>query len=241
MMQRWKTHVSKAKASKGGRWHFPNAIRKYGSQAFSHKVLEICTSLEEANEAEDAWINSFSTRFPEFGFNLAKGGEHKPHGIRQNPWNNPEFRAKQLSRPVPFNNPQARAANKAALNTPESKAKRSISSKEVTSRPEVLAKISAAAKGRIMSSETRTKISINNKARSRDLIDQINATKQKKYERKLSKLTHKICKNHGKIPLSKCYQRKVGKIQIRFDCKKCVKDRKIKRRFASLTSQTIAL
>jgi group I intron endonuclease len=72
--KRWKTHVSHAKNSKGGRWHFPNAIRKYGKDAFSHRVLEVCDSLEKANLREEAWIELFESRDLRFGFNIAKGG-----------------------------------------------------------------------------------------------------------------------------------------------------------------------
>jgi hypothetical protein len=68
MERRWSQHVAQAKTSRGGRWHFPNAIRKYGKNAFSHEILEICYSLEEANTAEDKWINHFDARNPERGF-----------------------------------------------------------------------------------------------------------------------------------------------------------------------------
>ena len=52
MMQRWKSHVYAAMNSKDGRWHFPNAIRKYGSKSFSHQVLAMSWDLEGANETE---------------------------------------------------------------------------------------------------------------------------------------------------------------------------------------------
>jgi group I intron endonuclease len=147
--KRWKTHVSHAKSSKGGRWHFPNAIRKYGKDAFSHRILEICDSLEKANYREEAWIELFESRDLRFGFNLAKGGGSQPHPIRKNPWNDPEYRRKCLPGLIARTNTlQARANNKAALNTPESRAKRAISSREVRLRPEVNAKIVAAHKGR---------------------------------------------------------------------------------------------
>ena len=74
MEKRWNQHVSKSSNSKGGRWHFPNAIRKYGKDAFSHSVLEVCDSLEKANQRECDWIELFETRDSRFGFNLAKGG-----------------------------------------------------------------------------------------------------------------------------------------------------------------------
>jgi len=146
MERRWASHISKSKSAKGGRWHFPNAIKKHGPDAFSHEVLEICDTLELANERESYWINLHKTRDPKFGFNLAEGGQHKPHPIRKNPWDNPEYRAKSAPRFAQAGQTaEARAANKLALNTPESKNRRSAASKEMRSRPEVVAKMAAAA------------------------------------------------------------------------------------------------
>jgi hypothetical protein len=94
MERRWSDHICAAKRSKGGRWHFPNAIRQYGKNAFSHEVLEVCETLEAANEAEIKWIDHFNSRDPRFGFNLAPGGEHIPH-LKKNPWDRPGYREKQ--------------------------------------------------------------------------------------------------------------------------------------------------
>jgi len=138
---RWKTHCYVAKKSSGGRWHFPNAIRKYGPEAFSHEVLEVCLTLELANLAEEKWISHFDTRNPEMGFNLAKGGSHAFHPIRKNPWDDPEYRARQLPRLASLSkDPLVRAASKASLNTPEVKAKISAAVKESLKSPDVLAK-----------------------------------------------------------------------------------------------------
>ena len=53
MMKRWNSHIYTANHVKNGKLaatgHFPNAIRKYGKDAFSHEVLEVCSTLEEAN------------------------------------------------------------------------------------------------------------------------------------------------------------------------------------------------
>jgi group I intron endonuclease len=93
--QRWNQHVYMSNRVKRGYGHFPNAIRKYGKDAFSHEVLEICDDLDFANEREEYWITRFDTRNPEKGFNLARGGSHTPHP-KKNPWDRPEFREKQL-------------------------------------------------------------------------------------------------------------------------------------------------
>jgi hypothetical protein len=166
MGRRWGQHCSQAKNSKGGRWHFPNAIRKFGKNAFSHEVLEVCETLESANEAEAKWIDHFDSRNLEKGFNLMKGGEHIPHPIRKNPWDDPEFRIRaglivktRLADPVfkarnmaaskaALNKPEIKAKiselAKAAARTPETRARRSAASKEVMSRPDVRAKVMTA-------------------------------------------------------------------------------------------------
>jgi hypothetical protein len=93
MLHRWRAHVSASRYSKF--LYFANAIRKYGENAFSHEVLEICEDLEVANLAEICWIDFYDTRNPDKGFNLMKGGGFKPHPI-SNPWDRPEFREKSL-------------------------------------------------------------------------------------------------------------------------------------------------
>jgi group I intron endonuclease len=133
MEHRWKTHVSKARSSRGGRWHFPNAIRKYGKGAFSHRILEICDSLEKANLREEAWIELFETRDPEFGFNLTKGGGSQPHPIRKNPWDDPVYR-KNASEAA-----RARASTPAGKNLMRANGLKSLGRKH---KPETIAKLS---------------------------------------------------------------------------------------------------
>jgi hypothetical protein len=151
MMFRWNQHLSNAMHKHGkGCAHFWNAIRKYGKEAFAHEILETCTSLKDANTAEQKWIDFHDTRNPEKGFNLARGGEHVPHPFN-NPWNRPEYRAKQAARIIKvdqLHTPEVRAATKATLNTLESKMKRSAIMKTSHARPEVIAKISATSKDR---------------------------------------------------------------------------------------------
>jgi hypothetical protein len=152
MLQRWNQHIANAKSKRGkGCLHLWNAIRKYGPEAFSHEVLEICNSLEEANEAEKTWINKFDSRNPEKGFNLALGGDHTPHPIRKNPWDNPEFRAKQM---VWLSSPKYKeqAASQARLlwkdpkfralfDDPEFRAEISAGSKSLWQNPEFRARL----------------------------------------------------------------------------------------------------
>ena len=163
MMQRWNNHVLNAKAKRGrGCHHFWAAIRKYGKDAFEPLILQKCSTLEVANAYEDYYIDLFRARDPLKGFNLAKGGEHKPHPIRKNPWNDPKFRETNLL--ISVGNiargyaPEAIAKMKATVGTSEFKAKQSRISKEIHSRPEVKAKISAAAKRQLRSQETSAKM-----------------------------------------------------------------------------------
>ena len=141
--QRWNRHVFEALHVKDGYGHFHNAIRKYGKDAFSHEVLEKCYSLEVANLAEECWIELLCTRDPEFGFNLSRGGAHTPHPVK-NPWDRPEFRAKaeiNLQKMIAAGRtPEARAASKAACQTPESRTKVSAAALVSMNSPETIAK-----------------------------------------------------------------------------------------------------
>jgi len=132
MLRRWNQHIQKTKnLTKVSRSHLWNAIRKYGKDAFSHEILQVCNTVEEGNEAEKYWIAKYDTRNPEKGFNLAEGGgQYVPMGPRKNPWDDPDYRARLTA-----------------------------SSKEVNARPEVRAAISAAATGRTHSPEARARIS----------------------------------------------------------------------------------
>lgn len=133
ILQRWNSHLVNAKAKRGkGCHHFWNAIRKYGKDAFEGRVIEVWDTIEKANEREDYWIEFYDTRNPEKGFNLAKGGQHVPHPIRKNPWDDPEYRARCAS------------TIRRRMGTQEARALCSKASKEVHLRPEVREKLSSA-------------------------------------------------------------------------------------------------
>ena len=73
MEERWKEHVSAAKQHRGAPL-FGAAIRKYGSDAFDHEVLEVLiTTQQEADVAETEWVKRKESRAPG-GYNLAAGG-----------------------------------------------------------------------------------------------------------------------------------------------------------------------
>ena len=57
----------------GSSYHFHNAIRKYGEDAFDWEIIEECNS-ENLLEREAHYIDLDQTLNSEFGFNLKKGG-----------------------------------------------------------------------------------------------------------------------------------------------------------------------
>lgn len=141
MMHRWNRHVHSANWRRKGKGvsHFANAIRKYGEDAFSHEVLEICKDLEVANLAEACWIEFYETRNPKKGFNLMPGGGFQPHPV-SNPWDRPEFRIKmaEASR-LNWLRPSIRMNHSKAVKesfTEERLAKSSAATKAVRSKPE---------------------------------------------------------------------------------------------------------
>jgi group I intron endonuclease len=78
MMRRFRKHVCDAKYE-NDTWPFRNAIRKYGADAFTHKVLERCVFEFTAKRAERKWILALRTLVP-FGYNATTGGEGPNHG-----------------------------------------------------------------------------------------------------------------------------------------------------------------
>ncbi len=73
--RRWRSHQRYAESGAAGApSHIINAIRKYGASAFSCEVLEVCSSLAEANDAEARWISLLCTQDPVKGFNIRSGG-----------------------------------------------------------------------------------------------------------------------------------------------------------------------
>lgn len=75
MEERWDDYVYKSR-SKNDDSRFAKAIRESGTNSFSHKILHVCDSLEEAKAMEIRYIKVFDTRNPKYGFNIAKGGSH---------------------------------------------------------------------------------------------------------------------------------------------------------------------
>ncbi len=55
--------------------HFYNALRKYGVEAFSHRILETCDTEAQLNLKEAFWILEFNAWLPQFGYNKTFGGD----------------------------------------------------------------------------------------------------------------------------------------------------------------------
>lgn len=61
----------------GKPYHFHNALRKYGEEAFTFEVIAEATSLDKLNLLEETYINKFNSI--ENGFNIRQGGNNKLH------------------------------------------------------------------------------------------------------------------------------------------------------------------
>jgi hypothetical protein len=214
MARRWRAHVVASRRAKGSRFFFANVIRKYGPDAFSHDVLQVCETQEEANEAERSWIVSLRTREPALGFNQMAGGTEGPHHIERNPWDRPEHRAKMLE----------------ALNRPEATALMSEASRLAKSSPEFRAKVSAEAAARWADPEKRTvqsaAIATGKKAGYENdptLAARIQAKRIDTLAKQRAERTHFDCKVHGRIPLADCYSKTSSSTGFTvYECRVCV-------------------
>lgn len=95
--------------------------------------MEVCLTVDLANEAEEKWIAHFDTRNPEKGFNLIRGGGHLPHRLL-----NGDYRLQ------PGFKEAASARSKAIWADPEKRANILAGTQEAIRKPDVRAKLSAA-------------------------------------------------------------------------------------------------
>lgn len=73
MMRRWAAHCANPRSDL-----FPNAIRKYGTEAWDHEVLEVMSTRKGVKHAERLWIAQRRTcafDHPESGYNMTRGGD----------------------------------------------------------------------------------------------------------------------------------------------------------------------
>jgi hypothetical protein len=231
MEKRWKKHIYAAfRFSKGGRWHFPNAIRKYGPNAFSHEVLAQSWTLEGANATEEELILQYETRNPEKGFNLAKGGGVKPNPDRKNPWDRPEYRAKIIpSLKKLAQDPQVRAAAAAGATEfnrshPELIARRVTAAAAINTgrqfSEERRMEISYYNTGRVHNSEVKLKISKAHKGRQPSVLAIRNSV-ESRFLKAMEPKTGMNCSRHGFVPITDCHKYTKPNGLIRLKCKLC--------------------
>jgi group I intron endonuclease len=58
-------------------YHFHNALKKYGVNAFSFEVIDEAKTIEELNSLEESYIQKFNSI--DNGFNIRNGGGNKTH------------------------------------------------------------------------------------------------------------------------------------------------------------------
>jgi len=69
-------HISGSRYSKKT-YHFHNAIKKYGAEAFDWEVIAYADSLEQLNELEEKYIEKYDCI--KNGYNIRQGGSNKLH------------------------------------------------------------------------------------------------------------------------------------------------------------------
>jgi group I intron endonuclease len=231
MMRRWNRRVYHA-FHRNDKSHFPNAIRKYGKEAFSHHLLEFdIPTLEIANEREEYWIDFYDTRDPEHGFNILRGGGHKPN---KRPFNTSltQLKRSMLSRAA-LSDPTVRAKISAAITgrtfSTVHRANLSVANERRAQDPVFAAKNKAqldavrpsppSSVGRVHSQETKSKISSKLVGRVPSSLAIENSVKSRR-EKAVAK-AYFLCKKHGPVSFTDCFQRKDNAGRVRYECKEC--------------------
>lgn len=115
VIQRWRNGGKGyfRKNPKTGEYQQPymvNAINKYPWNTWKHEILEICSTQEEADNLEKYYIKLYKSNNRKYGYNITEGGGgHGGQPVKQSTkeklseaikelWQDPEYRAKQISR-----------------------------------------------------------------------------------------------------------------------------------------------
>jgi group I intron endonuclease len=140
---RWSAHKCEANAD---RLHYPlyRALRKYGFDNFQISMVEIAATSEEADLAEQKWIQKLKSRDPQMGYNLTSGGA-VPRG-----WHHSEESKRKISESQ---------KGKIVIVSNETKVKMSISQMGHPVSLDTRQKISEANIGKTHTEMTRKKIS----------------------------------------------------------------------------------
>jgi len=96
--RRWTLHKYLAKCGKAG--YLYNALRKYGTEAFTVEIIATASTLEELNLLEKQLIQKYNSKNGEIGYNIREGGEGGNFTVEtlekmRASHRTPEFRAKQ--------------------------------------------------------------------------------------------------------------------------------------------------
>lgn len=143
---RWLSHIRSA--GNGSRCHLHRAIRKYGPDSFSIRVLECCRNVRELKAAEVQWITRLDT-FGRGGYNETKGGDGS-YGLRWKPgvkkqrseairtaMARPEYQRKMAAiRARPEYRRKSTASIRTAMARPEVKHKHAVAIRARWNRPE---------------------------------------------------------------------------------------------------------
>lgn len=140
------------------------AIQKYGIENFKKEILEICESLEHLNEREKFWIKELNAI--DEGYNISLGGDGGDT-ISNNP------RRDEISKKISESN-KGRFVGKTNSKETRKKISKALKGRFLGDKnpnygknhtDEVKDKIRKKALGRVVSDETRKKISIKNKGK----------------------------------------------------------------------------
>lgn len=160
--KRFRQHVRDAKA--GSTCHIHRAISKYGKDSFLVETVDSAVTKEELKQKEVEWVTKLDTF--KNGYNMTPGGDG--HGHKHSEDTKQKLRERQIAY---FQNPDARKQaaefGRLAKITDEEKERRRVimignqRSKGMTYHHTVEAReaISRAHKGKVLSEETRLKIS----------------------------------------------------------------------------------
>lgn len=108
-------------------YHFHNALKKYGIDAFSFEVIATATNIEELNILEESCIQKFDSI--KNGFNIRNGGGNKTHSAEsiermRESQRLAHARRKAEGKDIPWN--KGKSGYKQKAHSAESKQQRSI-------------------------------------------------------------------------------------------------------------------
>jgi group I intron endonuclease len=161
---RWKGHVRTAlnPNSKTGHWEFPKAIREYGVDNFTGRILCECDSAEELSKMENFWQHELNTLWPH-GYNMRDGTNFVCEQTRK-------LISERTREAMLKVDPSTKVRQRNAMAREDVRQRISERTKTAMQRPEVIAnqkaardevwraKISETLKGHVISGETREKI-----------------------------------------------------------------------------------